>query len=238
MLSMAECVVILPAIMTKLTGMESNMQNMEQARFNMIEQQIRPCEVLEARILELLHHVRREQFVPEDKKAMAFMDMEIPLGFGVSMWQPKLEARALQELHLGRHDKVLEVGTGSGYLTALLSALAGHVTSVEIEPDLSEMAKLHLQHRENITLEIGDASRGWGEGFDAIVLTGSTPVLPAAFQSSLNIGGRLFAIVGEAPVMEAKLITRVAPDIYETVNIMETSVAPLQNAQQPKRFVF
>lgn len=216
------------------------MQNMEQARFNMIEQQIRPCDVLEARILELLHHVRREQFVPEGKKAMAFMDMEIPLGFGVSMWQPKLEARALQELHLGRRDKVLEVGTGSGYLTALLSALAGHVTSVEIVPELSAMAGVHLQHRENVTLAIGDASRGWGEGekYDAIVLTGSTPVLPEAFQSSLNIGGRLFAIVGEAPVMEARLITRVAPDVYETVNIMETSVASLQNAQQPKRFVF
>ncbi|MFA6970129.1 MAG: protein-L-isoaspartate O-methyltransferase [Gallionella sp.] len=218
------------------------MQNMEQARFNMIEQQIRPCDVLEARILELLHHVRREQFVPEGKKAMAFMDMEIPLGFGVSMWQPKLEARALQELHLGRRDKVLEVGTGSGYLTALLSALAGYVTSVEIEPELSEMARAHLQpfHRENVTLEVGDASRGWGNGekYDVIVLTGSAPVLPVAFQNSLNIGGRLFAIVGEAPVMEAKLITRVAADIYETVNIMETSVAPLQNAQQPERFVF
>lgn len=217
------------------------MQNMEQARFNMIEQQIRPCDVLEARILELLHHVRREQFVPEGKKAMAFMDMEIPLGYGVFMWQPKLEARALQELHIGHSDRVLEIGTGSGYLTALLSALAGHVTSVEIVPELSEMARAHLQplHRENVTLEVGDASGGWGsEKYDAIVLTGSTPVLPAAFQNSLNIGGRLFAIVGDAPVMEAKLITRVAADIYETVNIMETSVAPLQNAQQPKRFVF
>jgi protein-L-isoaspartate(D-aspartate) O-methyltransferase len=222
--------------------MRIKMQNMEQARFNMIEQQIRPCDVLEARILELLHRVRREHFVPADKKSMAFMDMEIPLGFGVSMWQPKLEARALQELHLARSDRVLEVGTGSGYLTALLSAMAGHVTSVEIEPELSAIAKSHLHayQRENVTLQIGDASRGWGEGatYDAIVLTGSTPLLPAAFQSSLNIGGRLFAIVGEAPVMEAKLITRVAPDIYETVNIMETCVAPLQNAPKPARFVF
>ncbi|MDD4929254.1 MAG: protein-L-isoaspartate O-methyltransferase [Gallionella sp.] len=218
------------------------MQNLEQARFNMIEQQIRPCDVLEARILDLLHHVRRELFVPEDKKAMAFMDMEIPLGHGVSMWQPKLEARALQELHIGRGDKVLEVGTGSGYLTALLSAFAGQVTSVEIIPELSAAARLNLHpfHRENITLETGDAARGWGgdEKYDVIVLTGSTPVLPAAFQNSLNIGGRLFAVVGDAPVMEAKLIRRVGDDVYETVNIMETSVAPLQNAQQPKRFVF
>jgi protein-L-isoaspartate(D-aspartate) O-methyltransferase len=218
------------------------MQNMEQARFNMIEQQIRPCEVLEARILELLHRVRREHFVPEDKKAMAFMDMEIPLGFGVSMWQPKLEARVLQELHLGRHDKVLEVGTGSGYLTALLSALAGHVTSVEIEPELSAQAgaRLHAYQRENVTLEIGDASVGWGDGakYDVIVLTGSTPVLPDAFQNSLNIGGRLFAIVGEAPLMEAKLITRVAPDVFTTVNIMETCIASLQNAPKLARFIF
>jgi protein-L-isoaspartate(D-aspartate) O-methyltransferase len=218
------------------------MLDMEQARFNMIEQQIRPCEVLEGRILELLKHVRREHYVPEDKREMAFMDMEIPLGYGVSMWQPKLEARTVQELHLTRSDKVLEVGSGSGYLTALLSVLAGHVTSVEIVPELSAMAKQHLHayHHDNITLEIGDAARGWGGGtsYDVIVLTGSTPVLPAAFQNSLNVGGRLFAIVGDAPVMEAKLITRVSPDTYETVNIMEACVAPLQNAQQPKRFVF
>jgi len=215
---------------------------MEQARFNMIEQQIRPCDVLEPRILELLQQVRREHFVPEKMRAMAFVDMEIPLGHGASMWEPKLEARVVQELHLKRNDKVLEVGSGSGYLTALLSALAGHVTSVEIVPELSAMAKQHLHayHRENITLEIGDASHGWGGGaqYDVVVLTGSTPVLPEAFQRCLKVGGRLFAIVGDAPVMEAKLITCVAPDTYETVNIMEASVAPLQNAQQPKRFVF
>jgi protein-L-isoaspartate(D-aspartate) O-methyltransferase len=127
------------------------MLDMEQARFNMIEQQIRPCEVLEGRILELLKHVRREHFVPENKRDMAFMDMEIPLGYGASMWQPKLEARTVQELQLSRRDKVLEVGTGSGYLTALLSALAGQVTSVEIVPELSAMARKHFQgyHSEN-----------------------------------------------------------------------------------------
>ncbi|MDO8465323.1 MAG: protein-L-isoaspartate O-methyltransferase [Gallionella sp.] len=215
---------------------------MEQARFNMIEQQIRPCEVLEGRILELLKHVRREHFVPADKKKLSFADMEIPLGHGARMWPPKLEARAVQELHLTRNDKVLEVGTGSGYLTALLAALAGGVSSVEIEPELSAMAKQNLDacHNANIVLEVGDASHGWGNGasYDAIVLTASTPVLPVAFQNSLNIGGRLFAIVGDAPLMEAKLITRVAPDTFETVNIMETCVAPLRNAEQPKRFVF
>jgi protein-L-isoaspartate(D-aspartate) O-methyltransferase len=218
------------------------MLDMEQARFNMIEQQIRPCDVLEGRILELLKHVRREHYVPKNMSEMAFMDMEIPLGHGAFMWQPKLEARTVQELHLTRKDKVLEVGTGSGYLTALISVLAGHVTSVEIVPELSAIARQHLHayHHDNITLEIGDAARGWGGGasYDVIVLTGSTPVLPAAFQDSLNIGGRLFAIVGDAPVMEARLITRVAPDAYQTINIMEACVAPLQNALQPKRFVF
>ncbi len=217
------------------------MQNIEQARFNMIEQQIRTCEVLDMRVLELLKHVRREHFVPAGKKDLAFADMEIPLGHGASMWQPKLEARTVQELRLTSKDKVLEIGSGSGYLTALLSALAEHVTSVEIVPELSAMAKQNLAacHRNNVTLEIGDAARGWGkETYDVIVLTGSTPVLPAAFRNSLNVGGRLFAIVGDAPVMEATLITRVAPDVFETVNIMETCVAPLRNAEQPGRFVF
>lgn len=120
------------------------MMNVEQARFNMIEQQIRPCEVFEGRVLDLLKQVRREHFVPVGMREMAFADMEIPLGYGVSMWQPKLEARVLQELHLTRNEHVLEVGTGSGYLTALLSALAGHVTSVEIVPQLSAAAKQSL----------------------------------------------------------------------------------------------
>ena len=253
LLSVQGGVAILPAkiIYTNVAIQEGEMQNVEQARFNMIEQQIRPCEVLEGRILELLKHVRRELFVPKDMKGLAFADLDIPLGYGAYMWQPKLEARTVQELHLTRTDRVLEVGTGSGYLTALLTALAGHVTSVEIVPQLSATARQNLAatHRDNFTLEIGDASHGWvnnmknsypgtGANYDVIVLTGSTPVLPEEFQNSLKIGGRLFAIVGDAPVMEAKLITRVAPDIYHTVNIMETCVAPLQNAQQPKRFVF
>lgn len=218
------------------------MLNVEQARFNMIEQQIRPCEVFDARILELLKHVRREHFVPADKRELAFADMEIPLGYGAFMWQPKLEARVVQELRVSRNDSVLEVGTGSGYLTALLSAVAGHVISVEIVPQLSAAARQNLatMRRDNITLEVGDASHGWGgsASYDVIVLTGSTPVLPEEFQNSLNVGGRLFAVVGDAPVMQAKLITCIAPGAFETVNLMETCIAPLENAQQPIRFVF
>ncbi|MDH4235146.1 MAG: protein-L-isoaspartate O-methyltransferase [Gallionella sp.] len=218
------------------------MLNVEQARFNMIEQQIRPCEVSDGKVLELLKHVRREHFVPKGMKEMAFADMEIPLGHGATMWQPKLEARVLQELHLSRTDHVLEVGTGSGYLTALLSALAEQVTSIEIVPQLSASARQNLAaiRRDNIVLEVGDASHGWGGGasYDVIVLTGSTPVLPEEFQNRLNVGGRLFAVIGDAPAMQAKLITCIAPDTFATINIMETCIAPLQHAQQPNRFVF
>lgn len=216
------------------------MKNLEQARFNMIEQQIRPCEVLDGRVLELLNFIRREHFVPADKKELAFADMEIPLGHGASMWQPKLEARAVQELHLSRKDIVLEVGTGSGYLTALLSALAGQVTTIEIVPELSASAQQNLAayHHNNIIFETGDAAKGTHNGaYDVIVLTGSLPVLPEDFQHHLKIGGRLFAIVGDAPIMKAKLIIRDEQEIYRTVDIMETCVAPLKNAVQPKRFV-
>jgi protein-L-isoaspartate(D-aspartate) O-methyltransferase len=217
------------------------MRDMELARFNMIEQQIRPCDVLEGRILDLLHQVRREHFVPLAQRKLAFVDMEIPLGYGTQMWFPKLEARVVQDLQIKRSDTVLEVGTGSGYLTALLAALARQVTTVEIVPELSALAQQNLQayKYDNIHFAVGDAAQGWGEEtYDVIVLTDSTPVLPRAFQNKLNVGGRLFAIVGDAPVMQVKLITRLSADVFSTVNIMETSSASLQNAEQPERFVF
>ncbi|GAB1232637.1 protein-L-isoaspartate O-methyltransferase [Ferrigenium sp. UT4] len=215
--------------------------NLEQARFNMIEQQIRPWDVLDPRVLELLKVVRREQFVPPASKALAFVDTEIPLGHGASMWTPKLEARALQALALQATDSVLEVGSGSGYLTALLARMAAQVTSVEIEPELSAQAARNLatHHIDNVNLQVGDAAQGWGEAeYDAIVLTGSTPVLPPAFKQQLKIGGRLFAVVGDAPAMQAQLITRTAADTFETRTLFETNVTPLRNALQPERFVF
>ncbi|CAG0940190.1 cobalt-precorrin-6B (C15)-methyltransferase [Gallionellaceae bacterium] len=216
------------------------MKNMEQARFNMVEQQIRPWDVLDMRVLDLLTKVKREHFVPTARQEMAFVDIEIPLGYGVSMWQPKLEARALQALQLQPRDRVLEIGSGSGYLTALLSQLAQHVTSVEIVPELHAFAEKNLaaHHINNLTLVQGDAAQGWPGSYDAIILTGSVPVLPAAFQNSLKPGGRLFAIVGDAPAMQARLINCAVPGIFESVTLFETNVAPLQNALQPKRFVF
>ena len=216
------------------------MKNVEQARFNMVEQQIRPWDVLDMRVLDLLSKVKREHFVPPAQQAMAFMDMDIPLGHQASMWQPKLEARVLQELHIEPTDQVLEVGSGSGYLTALLSHLAKHVTSVEIVPELLAFAEKNLaaHHVDNVTLVRGDAAQGWPGSYDVIVLTGSVPVLPPAFQNSLKPGGRLFAIVGDAPAMQATLLSCAAPGIYDSTILFETDVALLQNALQPKRFVF
>lgn len=213
---------------------------MEQARFNMVEQQIRPWDVLDMQVLDLLSKVKREQFVPPVSQEMTFMDLEIPLGHGASMWQPKVEARALQALKLKPRDRVLEVGSGSGYLTALISHLAEHVTSVEIVPELHAFAEKNLAalHIDNVTLALGDAAQGWPGEYDAIVLTASVPVLPETFQSSLKPGGRLFAIVGDAPAMQARSITCVAPGVFESVTLFETVVAPLQNALQPERFVF
>ena len=213
---------------------------MDQVRFNMVEQQIRPWDVLDMRVLDLLSKVKREQFVPAANQEMAFMDMEIPLGHGALMWQPKLEARALQELQVKPHDHVLEVGSGSGYLAALLSRLAAHVTSIEIVPELHAFAEKNLAaHRiDNVALIRGDAAQGWPGFYDVIVLTGSVPVLPESFQNSLKPGGRLFAIVGDAPAMQARLITCIAPGVFDSTTLFETSITSLQNALQPKRFIF
>lgn len=216
--------------------------NLEQARFNMVEQQIRPWDVLDPAVLDLLFALPREKFVPEQHRALAFADLEIPLGHDEVMLAPKLEARMLQELAIRPTDKILEVGTGSGYMTALLARLGGHVVSVEIVPELKAFGEKNLKDHNilNVTLEQGDASRGWPQHgpYDVIVLTGSVPVLPDAFQASLAPGGRLLAVVGEAPVMTARLITRVGDESFSSVGLFETSIPALRNAQQPDRFVF
>lgn len=216
--------------------------NIEQARFNMVEQQIRPWDVLDLEVLDLLSQVKREEYVPETYRTLAFVDMEIPLGHGEAMLSPKMEARILQELHLKKTDRVLEIGTGSGYMTALLAAKSGHVFSVDIVPEFKADTERKLKAHEinNVTLDIGDAARGWDKHgpYDAIVLTGSVPVLPQEFLKSLNLGGRLFGVVGDAPAMEAQLVTCVAEGAYNTLVLFETCVAPLKNAVQPERFVF
>ena len=216
--------------------------NIEQARFNMVEQQIRTWDVLDQQVLDLLFRMRREDYVPEPYRALAFADMDIPLGHGEKMLQPKLEARMLQELTLKDTDRILEVGTGSGYMTALMANLGHHVYSVEIIPEfsVSAAAKLNAHGVANVTLETGDAARGWDKHapYDAIVLTGSVPILPEVFQKCLKSGGRLIVVVGEPPVMEAQLITCVSSGVYNANVLFETCIAPLRNALQPEKFVF
>jgi len=216
--------------------------DIEQARYNMIEQQIRPWEVLDQRVLDLLATVRREDYVPPVYRSLAFVDMEIPLGHGAAMWTPKLEARVVQSLALDRSDRVLEIGTGSGYLTALLAALAGSVVSVEIVPELKESAeaKLRAHGLDNVGLRLGDAARDWAADgkFDVIVLTGSSPVLPEAYSQRLNPRGRLFTIVGEGPAMRATLYAHAEVGAGRQVTLFETVIAPLVNAAEPERFVF
>jgi len=215
--------------------------DIEQARFNMVEQQIRTWEVLDQDVLDLLFVVRREEFVPAAYRLLAFADLEIPLGDGERMWSPRMEARVVQELKLMPGESVLEIGTGSGYLTALLASLGARVASVEINPRLSAEARAKLDRAGigSVELAVGDGARGWGDAtYDAIVLTGSTPVLPDAFVAQLNPGGRVFAVVGEPPVMAARLVRWVAPGSVATRTLFETVLDPLKNAATPARFEF
>ena len=226
--------------------MEAVTMNFEQARFNMIEQQIRPWEVLDPVVLELLSAVKREDFVPEAYRTLAFADMEIPLsdkpGIGQAMLVPRMEARMLQELGLKTKDTVLEIGTGSGYMAALMAAKAEFVYSVEIDPALVKMAKTNLEKAgvANVSVELGNAAEGWlpYAPYDAIVLSASLPALPEALLHQLKIGGRLVAVVGEAPLMHLQLITRTDENAFNTINVLETVVAPLVNAAQSDKFVF
>lgn len=219
-----------------------NTMNLEQARFNMIEQQIRTWEVLDPRVLDLLARVPRERFVPAQYRGLAFVDMNIPLGRDEVMMAPKVEARLIQALELQPADTVLEIGTGSGYLTALLASLARHVYSVDIYPDFTARAGKALEALgiRNVTLETGDGVNGWEKyaPYDAIAVTGSLPLFDPCFQEQLKVGGRLFMIVGQAPVMETLLITRLGPREWTRESLFETDIPPLVNAPKPQAFVF
>ena len=214
----------------------------EQARFKMIEQQIRPWEVLDASVLDLLSVVRREDFVPPAMKMLAFADLELPIGRGQTMLAPKIEARLLQELGVRKTDVVLEVGTGSGYMAALLASKAEYVVSIEIDPVLASIAEKNLARAgiANVSVEVGDAARGWSEQapYDVIVISGSLPILPDPFLHQLKVGGRLAAIVGEAPAMSAQIVTRTEEDAWTTVKLFETVVAPLANVERKSAFAF
>jgi protein-L-isoaspartate(D-aspartate) O-methyltransferase len=216
--------------------------NFEIARHNMVEQQIRPWDVSDDRVLELIARAPREDYVPAQYRNLAFADLNIPLGHGEMMMSPKLEARLLQELEIAPTDKILEVGTGSGYLTALLASLGRHVVSIDIETEFTMTAatKLGRHGVRNITLETGDGARGWDrqQPYDVIVITGSLPILPEAFRQSLAPGGRLIAIVGQSPAMEVKRVRRVDAIAFREDSLFETDLPPLRNAIEPAKFVF
>jgi len=216
--------------------------NIEQARFNMIEQQIRPWNVLDQDVLDLLHVVKREQFVPAAYQNLAFADVEIPLPGGEAMLAPKFEARIMQETGVKKHETVLEIGTGSGYMAALLAHRAAKVTTVEINPETAELAKKNLANAgiHNVTVEVGNGAQGWEKGapYDVIVISGALEVLPEAILKQVKVGGRVAAIVGQAPVMEAAIITRTGENTYSTVKVFETNVRYLTGAPALSHFQF
>jgi protein-L-isoaspartate(D-aspartate) O-methyltransferase len=208
----------------------------------MVVQQIRPWEVLDQRVLDAISALPREAFVAPEYRALAYADTELPLGGGELMMAPRVEARMVQSLRLTPADKVLEVGTGSGYVTALLARLAGRVVSVERLETLSRQAAERLAALEitNVSLAVGDASRGWVQDapYDAIAVTGSLPELDETFQRQLKVGGRLFVVVGEPPVMEALLITRAGERDWTRVSLFDTELPPLRGLPARERFVF
>ncbi|HTN66317.1 MAG TPA: protein-L-isoaspartate O-methyltransferase [Burkholderiaceae bacterium] len=220
--------------------------NIEQARFNMIEQQIRPWDVLVQDVLDLLQVVRREDFVPAAYRSLAFADCEIPLPCGANMLMPKFEARILQEAAVKKHETVLEIGAGSGYMAALLAYMGRQVTSVEIEPELKALAEKNLAAYgiSNVEVALGNGAHGWPAAgpatpqWDVIVISGSLPVLPDRFLQQLKAGGRLLAVLGQAPAMTAQLITRTTDTAFSTLTLFETDIKPLRDATLPSAFKF
>jgi protein-L-isoaspartate(D-aspartate) O-methyltransferase len=216
--------------------------NIEQARFNMIEQQIRPWDVLDTSVLELLAVVKREDFVPSAYRALAFVDTEVPLPGGQCMLAPKVEARLLQELAVHKHERVLEIGAGSGFMAALLAHRAQHVTTLEIDPELAELARANLRRAGvlNATVVTADGSQGHAADgpYDAILLSGSVAEVPTVLLAQLKVGGRLAAIVGQLPVMRAVLLERSGEHGVERRVLFDTVAQRLRGFDEPSRFHF
>jgi len=220
--------------------MESTM-NFERARFNMVEQQIRPWDVLDRTVLALMECAPRDAFVPGEYRRLAYADIAVPIGEGEVMLPPRVEGRILQALNLDPDDRVLEIGTGTGFLTFLLAQRAAHVTSVEIRPALADRARAHLEAQGvgNATVEVGDGLRSPERGapYDAIVVGGSLPVPEPALEARLAIGGRLFVVIGSAPAMEAMLVRRTGQSEWVRESLFETTLPPLAGSEAPHGFV-
>lgn len=218
------------------------MNTQEQARFNMVEQQIRPWQVLDAQVLTVLSNVPRELFVPQAYQALAYADTEIPLGHGETMVPPRVDARLMHDLQLKGTEKVLEIGTGGGYLAALLAGRAQRVVSLEINPELASNARNNLQRAgiTNVDVRVADGSTGAsGDApFDAIVLGGSVAEVPQALLQQLKVGGHLLAIVGQEPVMVATLYTRTADAAWSSQALWDHTAPRLQGFTEPTRFKF
>ncbi|MEY1592431.1 protein-L-isoaspartate O-methyltransferase [Burkholderia sp. Bmkn7] len=217
--------------------------NIENARFNMIEQQIRPWDVLDLDVLGLLSIVKRENYVPAEYRDLAFADLELPLPGGTSkMLFPRVEARVLQELAVKKHENVLVIGAGSGYLAALFAHRARHVTAVEIDPAIAKFAEDNLRNDgvTNAEVVLGDGSRGWAgkAPYDVICVAGGLPVVPQEMLEQLKVGGRLSAFVGGRPVMKVQIITRIDDKQYRVADVFETYIDHLVNAIEPSRFKF
>lgn len=219
-----------------------NQPDFEQARFNMIEQQVRPWDVLDQQVLDTMNSIPREAFVPKRYQSLAFADTNIPLGNGQVMMAPKVEGRMLQALSIRPEDYILEIGTGSGYVTACLAALGKHVTSFDIFPEFTEAAGARLAEQgiRNVTLSTNDdaAERATSARYDVIAVTGSLPELQDQFRNNLEIGGRLFVIAGSLPIMEAWLVTRIDENNWASEPLFETSIPPLLHAAAPRAFEF
>lgn len=216
--------------------------NLEQARFNMIEQQIRPWDVVDKDVLHLLSVVKREDFVPLAHKALTFVDMEVPLGHGQSMLAPRVEARMLQDAAVQKHENVLEIGAGSGYMAALLAHRAQRVISLEINPELAAMARANLQKAgiHNAEVREFDGSKGSSADgpFDVIVMSGSVAEVPQVLLSQLKVGGRLIGIIGNEPIMRATVVTRDSEAGFSTRQPWDTLAPRLLNFPEASRFQF
>ncbi len=214
--------------------------DLEQARYFMVEQQIRPWEVLDPKVLDLFMSIPRHDFVAEDQVNLAYSDIELPLPHGQNMLHPRVEARMLQALDIDEEETALEIGTGSGFCTALLASLAKEVTTVELNKDLQEVAKQRLEHFANINYQVGNAIKDWNDGqqYDVIMLTGSVAEVPQRYLEKLKLGGRLVVTSGTEPAMTTQLYTRISNDEWDKEDLFETVMTPLIDAEPKDLFTF